>query len=309
VKARLFWYSFAISSLSQLEVFQQIRTGLIMSQWFGGQGRKGGKTNPEDSSGFSRGRASRPIRPGSEPQSVRPQPKNFQQESSKGWNPDLAREADDDISFSDNRVNSHPYQDYEQEEQADFGNEDQNEVEDEPAVQIEFKKRLVALIIDFMVFYVVTCGIMLVPFLNAYLSVNPVLCLLLLFRDVLFQGRGVGKNLMGLQVVDADTGGAPTLKQAALRNIVLFGPYLVIQVVGIILHFIPVNTVNQIVITIMNAVCAVYVIIVIPMEVYRAYNRPDGRRFGDELARTEVVDSNMDFSQPLPARRARPARR
>jgi hypothetical protein len=54
------------------------------------------------------------------------------------------------------------------------------------------------------------------------------------------------------------------------------------------------------VITIVNAAGALYVIVVFPMEVHRAYTRQDGRRLGDELARTEVIDSNMDFSQPFP---------
>jgi uncharacterized RDD family membrane protein YckC len=321
-----------------------------MSQWFGGQGRKGGKATPEDSSEFSRGRAGRPIRPGNEPQvsrpgasrpqPTRPQPGRPQQnfpppESSKDWNPNLGRGVGNDI-YSDNsspetripenrrtgngvpetRVpdsqvnqnyqNYQQYQDYqddqnEQNEQSvDYGSEEEGEAQEETAVQIGFKRRLVALILDFLAFYVVACAVMLIPFLNSYLSVNLVLCLLLLFRDILFQGRGIGKNLMGLQVIDAQTGGEPTLKQAALRNIVLFGPYLVIQVIGLVLHFIPIAMVNQVVITIVNVVGLLYVVAVFPMEIYRAYTRPDGRRLGDELAQTEVIDSIMDFTQPFP---------
>jgi uncharacterized RDD family membrane protein YckC len=298
-----------------------------MSQWFGGQGRKGDKATPEDSSEFSRGRASRPVRPGSEPQvnrpgASRPGASRSQQsyppaESSQGWNPNLSRGGGKDIysdisppetRVPDNRLNQNyqqnqQYQDYQEDENEEppvYGGEEQVGVQGEAPEQIEFKKRLVALIIDFLAFYVVACGVMLIPFLNAYLSVNLLLCLLLLFRDVLFQGRGIGKNLMGLQVIDAHTGGEPTLKQEALRNIVLFGPYLTIQVIGLILHFIPSAIVNQVVITIVNIAGLLYVVIVFPMEIYRAYARTDGRRIGDELAQTEVIDSNMDFSQPFP---------
>jgi hypothetical protein len=81
---------------------------------------------------------------------------------------------------------------------------------------------------------------------------------------------------------------------------VLLGPYLAVQVVGIILHFIPVAMVNQVVMTIVNVLGTVYVVVVIPMEVYKAYTSPDGRRMGDEIAQTEVIDSSMDFSQPFP---------
>lgn len=144
--------------------------------------------------------------------------------------------------------------------------------------------------------------IMLIPYLNNYLHTNLVMSLLLLVRDFPFEGRGIGKNLMGLQVVDTQTGGPPTLKQSALRNLVLMAPYALLQLVSLILHFVPFVAFNEVVQTIVNIIGALYVIIVIPLEVYRAYNRPDGQRIGDELAHTEVIESSMDFSKPLPRR-------
>jgi hypothetical protein len=166
--------------------------------------------------------------------------------------------------------------------------------------RVEFKKRLVALIFDFLACYICSMGVMLIPYLNAYLHINLLICLFLLVRDFLFEGRGIGKNLMGLQVIDFETGSPPSLRQSALRNLVLIAPYALAQIVTLVLRFIPFAGFNAVVSNVVNVVGAIYVMAILPLEVYRAYSRSDGRRLGDQIAKTEVVESSMDFSKPLP---------
>jgi uncharacterized RDD family membrane protein YckC len=160
-------------------------------------------------------------------------------------------------------------------------------------------KRIVALLFDFAAAYLVGVIIAMIPFVNRVIPLQIVLVAVLLGRDYLFGGRGFGKNLMGLRVVDANTGEAPTLIQSALRNIVLMAPFVVLQTVPLLLRFSPFTWLNEAVMSLINIVGMIYVAIVLPLESYRAYSRDDGLRIGDELAGTVIVDSTMDFSNPF----------
>lgn len=184
------------------------------------------------------------------------------------------------------------------------------------AVRIEPGKRAGALLIDFVCAYFI--GVLLsvpltfVPFLNQFLNTTFVLPFIVLFKDSLFNGRGFGKNLMGLQVVDARTGRPCTVSQSFKRNIILCAPYIVLLLVQIILQVLqlvnlPVpwwQTAHKIlhdtVTGLIQIVGMIYVAVVLPMECYRAWKRPDSLRKGDEFAGTMVVEAGMDFSNPLP---------
>lgn len=196
------------------------------------------------------------------------------------------------------------YEDYR--DQSDSYGEYQDDTQDSEAditsERVEFKKRVVALIIDFLVCYLLAMGVMLIPYVNSFVSLELVMSCFLLVRDYAFEGRGIGKNLMGLQVVDDASGDPCSLKQSLIRNIVLIAPYALTQIITAVLRLVPYPTVNQIITNINWGICGLYVLVVFPMEVYRSYSRSDGLRFGDELAGTAVVESAMDFSKPLPRR-------
>lgn len=183
--------------------------------------------------------------------------------------------------------------------------------EDETATQqpsVEFGKRLVAGGIDLLAGYLVGMVVMLIPFVNAVLCVQLVMVALMIVRDRFYAGRGIGKNLMGLQVIDIRSGQPCSLVQSIKRNIIMFGPPLVLYIVIMVLQImrmfkVPgVSTVADIGLSVMNTLGFVYVVIVIPYEAYRAYSRSDGRRFGDQFAGTVIAEAPMDFSSPMASR-------
>jgi hypothetical protein len=197
------------------------------------------------------------------------------------------------------------YDQYDDYDESESNYQDANTEGEDPDYEperIEFKKRIVALIVDFLACYILAMGVMLIPFVNSFVSSQLVMSCFLLVRDYFFEGRGVGKNVMGLQVIDEASGNPCSLKQSFMRNIVLVAPYALTQIVSAVLRLVPIPSVNQIITNIDWGLCGLYVLIVFPMEVYRSYSRSDGLRYGDELAGTVIVESAMDFSKPLPRR-------
>lgn len=173
----------------------------------------------------------------------------------------------------------------------------------EPVVKpkrIDIQRRFVALVVDVVVSYFSGIVVSFIPIVNAFLPVYATMIIYLLCRDFLFEGRGVGKNIMGIQVVDITTGAPCSLIQSVQRNVILLAPYIVLQAVEIVLRFIPVAWLNKAVMDLINLVGMVYVAIVIPMEAYRAYSREDGMRYGDEIAGTTLIDAPMSFANVLP---------
>lgn len=173
------------------------------------------------------------------------------------------------------------------------------------AVRVDFGKRLVAMIIDIAAAFILSSAINFIPFAAKFVTANLLLVILLTVRDYFFEGRGIGKNLMGLQVVDVKTGLPCSLGQALKRNLVLYGPVMVLFVaaliVGIINTFVSLPPwLHSGVFEIINTAGMLYIFAVIPYEAYRVYSRPDGRRFGDQFAGTAIVEAPMDFSTPVP---------
>lgn len=166
------------------------------------------------------------------------------------------------------------------------------------ALQVDIGKRLVAALIDITAGYFLGLAVNCIPFINTYFNAQVVMILYLICRDALFAGRGVGKNLMGLQVVDISTGHPAGFPQSIKRNIVLYGPALALYIVTPLLGLIPVDAVREFLANALQVVGGLYSFLVIPYEAYRVYSRTDGRRWGDELAGTEIVLADMDFSNP-----------
>lgn len=139
----------------------------------------------------------------------------------------------------------------------------------------------------------------LIPQISKLLTQESIIITIMLIRDYFYQGRGFGKNLMGLQVVDATSGTPPTILQSVKRNILFFIPLIVMGILALI-RFLPLGAnINGFVFQVVNWVFTAYVIILIPAECWLAYTKSDGRRIGDKLANTMVVESSMDFSKPL----------
>ncbi len=194
--------------------------------------------------------------------------------------------------------------------------QDQDETDNAPQVRIEPGKRAGALLIDFVCAYfigvIISVPMTFVPFMNQFFNAQLAMPIIVLFKDALFNGRGFGKNLMGLQVVDARTGRPCSISQSFKRNVILVAPYLVLLLIQVVLSLLQLinlpfpwwqdahKMVRDSITGLIQIVGMIYVAVVLPMECYRAWRRPDSLRKGDEIAGTMVVDSNMDFSDPLP---------
>lgn len=166
-------------------------------------------------------------------------------------------------------------------------------------VKIDPGKRFVAAIVDIIAAYIVALIVSMIPFVKTFFDQFLTIALFLTVRDFLFQGRGIGKNMMGLQVVDIKTGQPISLPQTIKRNGIIFAPVIVLKIVSVILHILPIPFVSSAIGNVIELAGTVYLTIVIPYEAYRVYARTDGRRWGDQFAGTTIVESRMDFSNPV----------
>lgn len=108
-----------------------------------------------------------------------------------------------------------------------------------------------------------------------------------LTRDFFFQGRGVGKYLLGLQTVDCQTGISASFSQSVRRNLVLLGPYLLYQVIAQFMICFP-EFHNQVFLDCLKAIGLAYALPMMVSENYLMY-RGSGRRIADRFAGTIVV--------------------
>ncbi len=92
----------------------------------------------------------------------------------------------------------------------------------------------------------------------------------LLIGDGLFEGRSLGKKLIGLRVVSADTNTPCTFRDSILRNSTLGLGFFFYKVLGFGWIFIVLISVFELIILIGSR---------------------DGMRFGDEIAKTIVIES------------------
>ena len=92
----------------------------------------------------------------------------------------------------------------------------------------------------------------------------------LLIGDGLFEGRSLGKKLIGLRVVSADTNTPCTFRDSILRNSTL----------GIGFFFYKVLWFGWI-----------FIVLISVFELIILIGSKDGMRFGDEIAKTIVIES------------------
>lgn len=173
----------------------------------------------------------------------------------------------------------------------------------EPGDVIDTKRRGIALMADVIVIFAVTMVVS--PLLIVVNTIIPfqiftqqlIMICLLLVRDFIYQGRGIGKNLMGLQVVDYTTNLPPSLLQSVKRNVLFFAPLLVLGFISL-LKYLPIDkTPVNVVFEVVKFICSAYVIVVIPLEIWLAFKGQGGRRIGDKFANTHIIQSSMDFSK------------
>ncbi|MBZ0186044.1 MAG: RDD family protein [Candidatus Obscuribacterales bacterium] len=170
------------------------------------------------------------------------------------------------------------------------------------------KRRAIALIIDIIIAFMLGTVLqavsamigVLVPGFGSVFSLQMIMLVILLLRDSLYQGRGIGKNLMGLQVMDSATAKPITMMQGLRRNIIFFIPFIVLQLVNSTLLFLPFGgEMNAFITSIIYLGCMIYIILIFPFEGYFTFKSKDGRRIGDQMAGSVVQDSQMDFSTPF----------
>jgi uncharacterized RDD family membrane protein YckC len=107
--------------------------------------------------------------------------------------------------------------------------------------------------------------------------------LYLLAADALLNGQSPGKRIVGIKVVHVPTRRSCDLRRSATRNVSLaLGTSLVLTItlspVGVLL---------------------------LAWEAWQAGTDPLGRRVGDALADTQVIDAKIPLEAPAPAERAR----
>lgn len=169
-------------------------------------------------------------------------------------------------------------------------------------------RRWAAFLVDYVGLMWVVTGIgwalSLIPALNTSslwhaFPAQLLVTVLLLTRDYFFEGRGLGKNFFGLQVVDALTGKPVTLMQSVSRNAPLIAPFVVLGVTLWFTQYLPLSQNNEYIGIVVAALGAVYLTIVFPMETYRIIFRPDGMRVSDVWSDTTIVAAQPSFKNPL----------
>jgi uncharacterized RDD family membrane protein YckC len=177
-------------------------------------------------------------------------------------------------------------------------------VPDTSSETVDIKRRGIALMADVILIF--AAGLLFSPLLvvlnmiipTQFLTQTMIFMAIYVVRDYFYQGKGIGKNLMGLQVVDVTTGLPPSLAQSFKRNILFSVPIIVMGLVSL-LKYLPIDkTFIAPVQWIVGFACNAYVVILLPAECWFA-TRDGGRRIGDKFANTHVINSDMDFSKPI----------
>jgi uncharacterized RDD family membrane protein YckC len=94
----------------------------------------------------------------------------------------------------------------------------------------------------------------------------------LLISDGLFEGRSIGKRLMGLRVISTATGAPCSMKESILRNAPLGA--------GVLLYKLPL-------------IGWIFIVVVSALEFLILLGSREGVRLGDELAKTMVIEGQQ----------------
>lgn len=125
-----------------------------------------------------------------------------------------------------------------------------------------------------------------------------VACFFMLVRDFPFEGRGFGKNLLGLRTVDATTGEKPSFWQSIIRNSVLLGPFLLYQLV-LGLHKTVWAGQTTDLLMLVKGICLLAGSLLLLLEGLSLHRRR-GLRIADKLAGTKVVSTDKPcFQNPV----------
>lgn len=93
----------------------------------------------------------------------------------------------------------------------------------------------------------------------------------LFISDGLFEGRSLGKQLVGLRVISTTTGKICSVRDSILRNLVLC--------IGVLLWKIPL-------------VGWIFMVLILAFEFIMLLGSKEGMRLGDEIAKTTVIEIN-----------------
>ena len=93
----------------------------------------------------------------------------------------------------------------------------------------------------------------------------------LFISDGLFEGRSLGKRLIGLRVISTTTGKICSVRDSILRNLVLC--------IGVLLWKIPL-------------VGWIFMVLILAFEFIMLLGSKEGMRLGDEIAKTTVIEIN-----------------
>lgn len=91
----------------------------------------------------------------------------------------------------------------------------------------------------------------------------------LLISDGLFDGRSLGKKILGLKVLSLSTGGSGNFRDSILRNITLAA--------ALLLYKIPL-------------IGWLFVVAILAVEFLLMLGNKDGMRLGDDIANTKVIE-------------------
>lgn len=127
--------------------------------------------------------------------------------------------------------------------------------------------RVFAKALDFILFAAVT---EMIPKAGFYAGLSY-----LLISDGLFDGRSIGKRLMGLRVVSTATGGPCFMRESILRNAPLGA--------GLLLSRLP----------LVGWIGWIFIVIVSAAEFLILLGSKEGLRIGDEIAKTMVIEGSL----------------
>jgi uncharacterized RDD family membrane protein YckC len=116
--------------------------------------------------------------------------------------------------------------------------------------------------------------------LTAHAPIQTLTLIVFLFRDSFFNGRGLGKSLLGLALVDQQTRRPATVVQVLLRNLVFFAPYFAYQLAALLGR--------RDMLTSLNIFAVAYTFLILLVETVLML-RGSGLRLADKLSGTMVV--------------------
>ncbi|OQX01670.1 MAG: hypothetical protein BWK80_59455 [Desulfobacteraceae bacterium IS3] len=150
-------------------------------------------------------------------------------------------------------------------------------------------KRICAILIDFAIVTFLQSLLHLFGINTKNFIFQSLFFFLYVFRDS-YKGQSPGKVLIGLKVTDLE-GNPISLSASFKRNIILFWEYIVYAPMLLILLIEPNFILKIIAIHIGLIVIGVFISIIEYIKITYSY---DGRRIGDKLAKTKVIDLHPD---------------